>query len=195
MSTEPIRTCLLCRSKNSKLGLLRFVRSFDGEIIFDKNVSLPGRGAWLCPSYKCLNYAFLKKILFKDQKNLPFEPEQMIQKVVNKIKESVLSRFGLLKRMGACEAGRDCAKRLVEKNQAKVVILACDLAARSKNELNSFLNSTPSKAFIFSEMFSMEEIGNSLGRDQTGVVAFLEGRITNELEVDLIRLKSLNKIV
>ena len=89
MSSEPIRTCLLCRSKNSKLGLLRFVRSFDGEIIFDKNVSLPGRGAWLCPSYKCLNYAFLKKILFRDQKNLPFEPEQMIQKVVNKIKESV----------------------------------------------------------------------------------------------------------
>jgi predicted RNA-binding protein YlxR (DUF448 family) len=194
MPNEPVRSCLLCRSKNTKLGLLRFVRSCDGEIIFDKNISLPGRGVWLCPSYKCINLAFLKKILFKEQKNLPCAPEEMIQKVLNKIKASVLSKFGLLKRIGACEAGRDCAKRLVEKNQAKVIILAYDLTERSRNELSSFLTSTHSKCFVSSDLFSMEEIGNSLGREKTGVVAFLEGRITNELEVDLIRLKSLNKI-
>lgn len=53
---EPVRTCLGCRKRADKSSLLRVVAQ-DGEVVADASASLPGRGAWVHPTHKCIESA------------------------------------------------------------------------------------------------------------------------------------------
>ena len=47
----PLRSCVGCREKNSKRGMLRVVADRNKGVTFDASGTLSGRGAYLCP--KC----------------------------------------------------------------------------------------------------------------------------------------------
>ena len=44
----PLRSCIGCREKNSKRGMLRIVADRDNGVTFDARGTLSGRGAYLC---------------------------------------------------------------------------------------------------------------------------------------------------
>jgi len=44
----PTRTCVLCRERRNKGDLLRIVRTPEGQVVFDRNGRLDGRGAYVC---------------------------------------------------------------------------------------------------------------------------------------------------
>src|SRR5258708_1043680 len=119
---DATRTCLACRQKDDRGSLLRFVRAHDGEICFDEKAALPHRGAWLCPKNACLSKAFSKRLIFRGEKTLPVNIDVMRQGIVDRLKTSTLSRMGILRRMGQCEAGRDVSVRLVKEEKAKVIV-------------------------------------------------------------------------
>lgn len=48
----PIRTCLGCRSRRPKWELMRVVVK-EGRLMIDREMRLPGRGAYLCPDLNC----------------------------------------------------------------------------------------------------------------------------------------------
>jgi hypothetical protein len=50
----PQRTCVICRKKDAKSKLRRFVLE-DDNIVFDIKQSLPNRGYYCCPTSKCLD--------------------------------------------------------------------------------------------------------------------------------------------
>ena len=50
----PLRRCTGCNEQKPKKELVRVVRSPQGEIALDRVGKMPGRGAYLCPSAKCL---------------------------------------------------------------------------------------------------------------------------------------------
>ncbi len=49
----PQRTCVGCRSQQSKRDLLRIVRTPSGEVVVDPTGRLPGRGAYLHQDTGC----------------------------------------------------------------------------------------------------------------------------------------------
>lgn len=53
----PMRQCLGCNEHKPKTGLLRVVRSPEGEISLDFTGKKSGRGAYLCRDVKCLRKA------------------------------------------------------------------------------------------------------------------------------------------
>ncbi len=53
----PIRTCVSCRDSSDKKKYLRIVRGKDGLVRVDTSGKIPGRGAYLCGSAKCLTVA------------------------------------------------------------------------------------------------------------------------------------------
>ncbi|PPD58715.1 RNase P modulator RnpM [Dehalogenimonas etheniformans] len=53
----PQRTCVVCRTVGSKRGLLRVVRTPEGQVLLDPSGRLAGRGAYLCREASCLNLA------------------------------------------------------------------------------------------------------------------------------------------
>lgn len=49
----PQRTCVACRQVGHKRGLVRLVRTPEGEVILDVTGKRAGRGAYLCPTTQC----------------------------------------------------------------------------------------------------------------------------------------------
>ncbi|HVL80719.1 MAG TPA: YlxR family protein [Actinomycetota bacterium] len=52
--SEPVRSCAVCRRRAAKDSLVRLVRGPDGEVRWDPGGKAPGRGAYVCPSGRCL---------------------------------------------------------------------------------------------------------------------------------------------
>ncbi|MBE6556615.1 MAG: YlxR family protein [Ruminococcaceae bacterium] len=50
----PLRQCLGCNEHKPKSELLRVVRSPEGEVSLDFTGKKSGRGAYVCPSARCL---------------------------------------------------------------------------------------------------------------------------------------------
>jgi predicted RNA-binding protein YlxR (DUF448 family) len=49
----PQRTCVACRTGRAKAGLVRVVRTPEGEVMVDQTGKRNGRGAYLCPQRHC----------------------------------------------------------------------------------------------------------------------------------------------
>lgn len=58
-----LRKCLGCDEMLGKKGMLRIVRSKEGEISVDLTGKKSGRGAYICRSRECLEKAIKKKSL------------------------------------------------------------------------------------------------------------------------------------
>lgn len=52
--SEPLRTCLGCRTARPKRMLVRLVRGSEGEVRTDARGSAAGRGAYVCREAACL---------------------------------------------------------------------------------------------------------------------------------------------
>jgi predicted RNA-binding protein YlxR (DUF448 family) len=59
----PQRTCVACRQKGDKRGLIRIVRSPDHTISVDPTGKANGRGAYLCHAPSCWERALATPIL------------------------------------------------------------------------------------------------------------------------------------
>jgi uncharacterized protein len=60
----PIRTCVVCREKNSKRALVRVVRTDQGLVV-DPTGKRSGRGAYLCDDAACWERAVKSDVLAK----------------------------------------------------------------------------------------------------------------------------------
>lgn len=49
----PMRTCVVCRDKESKRSFVRLVRTPDGRVEIDPTGKKNGRGAYLCTRFAC----------------------------------------------------------------------------------------------------------------------------------------------
>jgi predicted RNA-binding protein YlxR (DUF448 family) len=59
----PQRTCVACRQTGAKSGLVRVVRTPQGEVRLDPSGKLGGRGAYLCRREACIEQALRQKKL------------------------------------------------------------------------------------------------------------------------------------
>ena len=57
----PLRKCLGCEEMKGKKGILRIVKSKEGEISLDFTGKKSGRGAYICRDLKCFETAKKKK--------------------------------------------------------------------------------------------------------------------------------------
>lgn len=187
--TKIMRCCTVCRKRAEKHMLLRFVRALDGEIRFDEKGSLENRGAYVCSTMRCLTIALSKPVLFKKARVLPLDMDVMVSDIRLRLQKGVLSRLGLLRRMGNLEAGRDAAAKAAMHNKAHLIILAQDLSERSVKEVTDKM--VPLETTIFPTNFSMDEISQAIGRKKTGVVALAKSRITDEVMLSLGKIKGI----
>lgn len=59
--TYPQRMCIGCREMKDKKELIRIVKNKESQISFDESGKLPGRGAYVCKSQKCIEKAYKNK--------------------------------------------------------------------------------------------------------------------------------------
>lgn len=62
---EPIRTCVVCRSKGTKENFFKIVKNKSGEVFVETNKKLDGRGAYVCKKQECVSLCKKKRTLNK----------------------------------------------------------------------------------------------------------------------------------
>jgi len=186
------RMCIACRETFVHDKLLRFVRSLEGEIGFDVKNRVPSRAAYVCANGKCLKAAVLKKAFGRAFKKECFVDHNLLFREVKKILiKCVLENLSLAYRAGQCIVGRTKVFKEGTFQNFLALILANDLSLRSLEEINEEIKHLPNVNILKGP--SKELIGNTFGRDKTGVVALLKGRISDRIMNDLMRWQSLGE--
>lgn len=64
MKKIPLRMCLSCRERREKKALVRIVRTMQGVLEVDPTGKKAGRGAYVCPSWECVESLGRKDLSF-----------------------------------------------------------------------------------------------------------------------------------
>ena len=79
----PLRKCLGCDEMIGKKGLLRIVRSKEGEISLDLTGKKSGRGAYICRDLQCFEKARKRKAFERSLKcRIPDEVYDRLQREI-----------------------------------------------------------------------------------------------------------------
>lgn len=70
----PMRMCVGCREMKEKRGLIRIVRTPDGQAALDPTGKMSGRGAYVCRQAECLRRSIRQKQLER-QLEITLTPE------------------------------------------------------------------------------------------------------------------------
>jgi predicted RNA-binding protein YlxR (DUF448 family) len=70
----PERQCVACRTLAPRTGMLRLVRTPEGEVALDESHRRPGRGAYVCRTPQCVRQA-AKRGAFQRALRRPVGPE------------------------------------------------------------------------------------------------------------------------
>ena len=82
----PLRKCLGCDEMIGKKGLLRIVRSKEGEISLDITGKRSGRGAYICKDLECFGKARKRKALERSLKcKIPDEVYDRLKQEIENI--------------------------------------------------------------------------------------------------------------
>ena len=73
---RPQRTCIACRQTGDKRGLIRLVRTPDGQVVVDPTGKRAGRGAYLCANPACWKVALGERRIERALKVTP-SPEDL----------------------------------------------------------------------------------------------------------------------
>jgi predicted RNA-binding protein YlxR (DUF448 family) len=144
--------------------MLRFVRAPDGALAFDVLARLPSRGAWTCASLACVHRA-LETGAFPRAFEAPVLVDKgALEAEVGRIlDEDALTRLGLCRRAGVLAAGRTEVSDGIAKGTVSFVLVAHDLAERSRED-------APQNAVVAP---AMDRLGSAVGRPPTGVLGVL----------------------
>ena len=65
MKKVPLRTCMGCNSKKTKIELIRIVKDKENNVSVDRTGKKEGRGAYICDDKNCLEKVIKSKRLEK----------------------------------------------------------------------------------------------------------------------------------
>lgn len=82
----PVRRCVGCQEMKGKKGMIRVIRTPEGDFLLDATGKKNGRGAYLCPSRECLDKARKNKGLERSFKQaIPKEVYEALEKEMEDI--------------------------------------------------------------------------------------------------------------
>jgi len=87
MKQQPLRMCVVCRTRKEKNDLLKLVKTKNNDIEIDFSGKKEGRGVYVCNSYECMQKLKKQKSL-----NRAFSmnvPDEIYENVIKTIKERV----------------------------------------------------------------------------------------------------------
>ncbi|MCC7536590.1 MAG: DUF448 domain-containing protein [Deltaproteobacteria bacterium] len=164
------RTCVGCRSADTKGSLVRVVRGPQGQIVPDPMGRLPGRGAYVHVRGDCMAAAVRGGLARAFRAPVELGADELAVAIEARL---VVRRTGLLvaaRRAGALAIGTDAVRDAIASRRVALLLVASDAAGR-REELSAAVGRL-GRACV--EVGTKTELGALLGREEVGVVAVLD---------------------
>ncbi len=184
-SEGQMRKCIATGEVQPKNRLIRFVVGPDGQIVPDLAEKLPGRGIWVSADKAALQKAVSKGLFSRAAKQPVKVPEDLVSMVAGLLAQRVINLLSLARKGGGAIAGYEKVKSALGKDEADVLIQACDGSERGKSKL-----STPYGGF-FIGWLTASELGQAFGRQTTIHAALGAGGLSQRVVEDAARLKGM----
>lgn len=185
---RPTRTCVGCRRSAEADALIRLTRSPEGELVVDHPRRLGGRGAWVCPSARCVARATRKGALARTLGGEVVVPAAEV--VLGQMRERISARaFGLLESAGRARkvvVGVEDTMAAIRGGSASLVVVAEDLSPRSRADLDGVAAAAGVRVVEFGDR---DELGRCVARSVVGAMALGDEGFAASVgrELDLLR--------
>ncbi len=149
----------------------------------DLDERLPGRGLWLSGERDMVNTACAKGLFAKAARRSVGLPEDLAGQVDGLMARRCLDLIGLARRAGEAVAGFEKTKARLREGRTGVLLQARDGAAGGRDKITAL-----AMDLAVVDLFSAEELGRTLGRDNAvhGVIDL--GRLASRLVREFERL-------
>lgn len=181
----PERKCIATGEVGTVETMIRFVVGPDNQIVPDVLGKLPGRGIWVSSTSEALDKAISKGLFSRAAKTKVTIPDGMAEMVEQQITRRVIDLLSLARKSGLAVAGYEKVKDLLDKEDAYILIQACDGSTRGKSKL-----STPHRGKYIGWL-TADELGAAFGRETVIHSALGYGGLSNRVVEEATRLKGL----
>ncbi len=152
---------------------MRLTLSPGGELLVGLEEGLPGRGAYLCPSWGCIEGALKGKTLQRAWRRKPSPPDAaaLASTIEEKLSQKVLSLLGMARRAGRLQLGWRAAEGALKKGRACLLLAVGDPPAR---KVKAFRGLAQKRGVPFALFEREESLRAVLGRKGVRFLALSE---------------------
>lgn len=172
----PNRRCIVSGLSKPAAGMIRFVVGPDGEIVPDVDAKLPGRGIWLSAARDMVNTALGKRLFAKAARAKVTAPPDLADQIEALLLRRCLNLLGLAKRAGQAVAGYEKVRAEAMARRVGLLLAARDAAEGGRGKIRAVAPDVP-----LVDLFSSDELGGALGRENAVHVAIAPGRLSELL--------------
>ena len=212
------RKCLVTGETYASHKMIRFVLDPEGNVIPDVAAKLPGRGGWVLAEGKVLDSAMKKKIFVRfghkvlassgrkeaDVVTLADQDgdleagtgkqhrvrvdENLLDLVAQLLRQRCLDYLGLVNRAGLLVSGFEKVRAALKAEKGRALVTAEDAAEGGRSKICSGLGNVLEKLPVI-DMFTREELGQTLGLFNAVHVTILSGGMTESFLKEFSRYK------
>ena len=174
--------------------LIRFVADPDGQAVPDLARKLPGRGMWVAADRTSVETAAKRGLFARSAKAKVTAPKDLADEVARLLRSRLLSGLGLAKRSGELTSGFEKVAATIASGKAAWLIEASDGAADGRRKILQVVRRQSPAPGVFG-LFSAEELGLALGRENVIHTAFLAGRASGRWTDDVRRFAGFSPLL
>ncbi len=179
------RMCIVTRAVHDEDGLIRFVRSPDGQAVPDLQRKLPGRGVWVSLSRQRVLEAVKKNLFSRGFGAETKAAPELAETIGDLLRKVALSYFSLAKKAGLAVAGNSKVEDMVSKNLAQIIIHALEAAPDGRRKIDKL--AAPDVKMI--NIFHVDELDLAFGRSNVIHAAVGRGRLAEKLLLAVQRIE------
>lgn len=187
MKAQPERKCIASGEVRPSSELLRFVVGPGDELVFDAGAKLPGRGLWLSARLDMLKTAAKKNLFAKAARGRVVVPDDLADRVAGALRARCLERLGLARRAGLMTQGFEKVRAALKAGGGGVLIEAADASADGRGKIERLAHALEGGASVVA-LFTAEEIGRAIGRDNAVHVLLQPGKMAEAFYSDAGKL-------
>ena len=188
--TGPQRSCIACRRTGDKGTFLRFVLAPDGTVTPDLEGKLPGRGAYLCQSRRCVQDAIAKRQFSRAFKGMAAVDGPSLTGLLQQIMEQRISGYlALANKAGATTSGGEAIERSLKGTKLpRLLVLATDISPAIAEKLAGI---AARSAVPVVKVLSKDILGQLVGKESDrSAVAVMSDGFAQSLVKEIERYRS-----
>ena len=174
--------------------LIRFVAGPGGVVTPDLARKLPGRGLWVAANRSSVETAAKKGLFSRAAKTKLVTGPDLADQVDTLLARRVLEGLGLAKRAGDLISGFEKVAAALEAGRAAWLVEASDGAPEGRRKVLNIVRRS-AKAPQLMGVYTAQELGLALGRENVIHTAFLAGRGADRWTFDVLRLSGFRPLL
>ena len=174
--------------------LIRFVAGPGGVVTPDLARKLPGRGLWVAANRSSVETAAKKGLFSRAAKTKLVTGPDLADQVDTLLARRVLEGLGLAKRAGDLISGFEKVAAALEAGRAAWLVEASDGAPDGRRKVLNIVRRS-AKAPQLMGVYTAQELGLALGRENVIHTAFLAGRGADRWTFDVLRLSGFRPLL